>query len=187
MSQSTDILDQLDNYEPVTDREKKSYKRHADSLQVRLKRKAFLLFNDLLKEQKNIPLEDLASMEEYINYDKNGFPVILIPKTVIKKLGSKGYQSDYYFSVNVTVGNNALIGGLSGQVKPTISCDVKVFDHDRAVVKKASFQQKANSNIKALSFPGRMFDKMGMDYIDMLVDIIQPQLETVLVGTIEQL
>lgn len=174
---SPEVLNALDDYKPVTEREKRLYSRNTDSLRVMIQRYAWEIYQAELNGRKNYNLPDKDALREYVKYADSGFPSILIPKTVVKKLVRDGYDADYYFSLGVSVDLRSLLGGFDSNIKPAVSCDIKVFSPDRDVVKKVDHRYQSETPIRSWDFPGHSFDKLAFDHIMILVRKLKPYVE----------
>ena len=135
---------------------------------------------------RTFPLESKDAIRDFVTYGNDGLPNVMIPKAVIKKLGKKGYESDYYFSftMNVDLSTLAKTMKFSGKVKPEYRCSIKVFDKDRSIVKKSEFKQKTKDPLKSLNFPKRKFDKLEKDYMDLLVEEMEPLMKEAIKQTV---
>lgn len=180
------ILDKLDSYEPKTSREKKHFEESKDYLQALLTEMSIALLYEELETKKSIKLEDKDALRDFATYGNDGLPIVIIPKAAIKKLKKKGYESDYYFRFNITIGLNLLMKGLPGQLKPEVTCSAKVFDMNGKVVKKVEEKIKTKTAIKMKDFPNRKFDKLDKDYMDLLVEKLKPQITDAVVAAVQQ-
>ncbi len=171
---SPDVLNALDDYDMVTEREKRLYNRNLDSLRVMMQRYACTIYYAEVNGRKKYNLPDKDALRDHVKYGKHGFPSILIPKTVVKKLVKNGYDADYYFSFAVSVDLRSLLGGFSSSIKPTISCDIKVFSPEREIVKKVNHSYKSNTPIRSFDFPMNSFDKLAFDHIMILSEKLKP-------------
>lgn len=182
-----EILDKLDAYEPKTTREKENFKDSKAYLDAMLTELAIQAVYTELVTQKDINLEDKDVLRDFITYGKDGLPVVIIPKNAIKKLMKKGYETDYYFVVNITTGLNLLMKGLPGQIKPQVTCTIKVFDKDRKQIKKVEEKVKTKTAIKMRDFPKRKFDKLDKDYMTILVEKLSPLISNAIIAASKQL
>lgn len=183
----SEILDKLDSYEPKTTREKDNFKESKAYLEAMLTELAINSIYTELAAQKEITLEDKDALRDYITYGKDGLPVVIIPKSAIKKLVKKGYETDYYFVVNLATGLNLLMKGLPGQIKPQVTCTIKVFDQDKKQVKKIEEKVKMKTAIKMKDFPKRKFDKLDKDYMTLLVEKLTPLVKEAFMAACKQL
>lgn len=185
----SDVMDKLDAYSPISEREKDKLKESKDYLDARVTEIFLNAIYTELADSKNIPLESKDAIRDFVTYGNDGLPNVLIPKAVIKKLGKKGYETDYYFSfsLNVDIPVLAKTNKFSGRVKPEYRCTIKVFDEDRAIVKKSEFKQKTKEPLLARDFPKRKFDKLEKDYIDLLVEEMKPLLGEAIKQTVAQI
>lgn len=170
---STEIIDRLDPYEPVTEREKSLYRRYQDTLNARLVQFALTPLNTLLKED-NISLAPTDALAEYLTYSKDGLPNILMPKRAIKKVGNNGYTTDYFFSFKLIVKAHGAIAGLSERVKPKVQCRIRVFDPSGEEVRDVESEILSSAFVKSSEFPQLSFDKIGLDHIEMLQHRLEP-------------
>ena len=182
-----EILDKLDAYEPKTTREKENFKDSKAYFDAMLTELAIQAVYTELVTQKDINLEDKDVLRDFITYGKDGLPVVIIPKNAIKKLMKKGYETDYYFVVNITTGLNLLMKGLPGQIKPQVTCTIKVFDKDRKQIKKVEEKVKTKTAIKMRDFPKRKFDKLDKDYMTILVEKLSPLISNAIIAASKQL
>lgn len=183
-----EVLDDLDNYKPFTDREKQRLYANVDSLRSNIQRYAWGIFQAELAKQKNIKIPDKEALKEYdVQYTRNGFPSILIPKTVIKKLTKLGCPADYYFSLGVNVEMRSQFSVFNEKVKPTINCDIKVFSPDREIIKELDHRLKSEEIINSSDISGSTFSKMSYRHILLLVDVLKPMIEQAIKETVEQM
>lgn len=181
VNSSAEILERLDTYELTTEREKSLYNRYQDTLDARLVRFALSPVYTQL-DAAAIALEPKEALAELVTYGKDGLPSILIPKQVIKRLTNKGYTSDHYFIVKISIEANGFVAGVSKRVKPKVRCQIKVFNPEREVVKNVESEILSANFIKSTEFPNLRFDKIGLDYIEML----QARLEPLVLQAIEE-
>jgi hypothetical protein len=180
------IYDRLDSYEPATDREKYNFKRYQDSLDVHMTNIGLeSLYANLTK--RSLDIQPLNAIEEWVDYNKNGLPNILLPKPIIKRLKEKGYETDYYLSISISVEPNSMFGGLSGSVKPKASCQIKIFNTDRDVVAKYDAEIESSSKIQERDFPRLKFDKTAYDHILMLMPYLKPLVQDAVKLAVEKL
>ncbi len=173
-SSSPEVLNALDDYDPETEREKRLYNRNMDSLRVMMQRYAWEVYQAELNGRKKYNLPDKDALRDHVQYADNGFPSILIPKTVVKKLVKNGYDADYYFSLGVNVSHRSALGGLSSNVKPTVDVDIKVFSPERDIVTKVDHRYKSDTPIRSWDFPANSFDKLAFDHIMILAEKLKP-------------
>jgi hypothetical protein len=186
-SSSPDVLNALDDFKMETEREKKLYNRNLDSLRVMVQYMAYDAFYEELSSKKNIKIADKDALRDHVQYDKTGFPSILIPKTVVKKLVNNGYEADYYFSLGVSVNLPGVFSGINTVVKPSITCDIKVFSPDRDVVKNVDNRYKIDKGFKSFDFPERNFDKLAFDHIMILAKKLKPYVEEAVKEVVEKM
>lgn len=184
---SPEILNALDDYKPETEREKRLYNRNMDSLRVMMQRYAWEIYQAELNGRKNYNLPDKDALREHVKYADNGFPSILIPKTVVKKLVRDGFEADYFFSLGVSVDLRSLLGGFDSNIKPAVSCDIKVFSPDRDVVKKVDHRYQSDTPIRSWDFPGHSFDKLAFDHIMILAEKLKPLVRQAVKETVEMM
>lgn len=170
---SAGILDRLDTYELTTEREKSLYNRYQDALNARLVRFALDPFYAELAIAETT-LEPKEALTEYLTYGKDGLPSVLFPKRAIKRVTNKGYTADHYFSTKISIEANGIISGTSKRVKPKVSCQIKVFDAEGEEVSNVEAEVLAANFIKSTEFPNLTFDKIGLDYIEMLQSRLEP-------------
>lgn len=180
------VCDRLDKYEPESEREKLNYRRFQDSLNLHLTRMGVKTLYAQM-EAKSLNLEPTDAIAEWVNYNANGLPNVLIPKTVIKKLIGKGYASDYYLTIQVTAEPRSLVGGFAGGMTPKVACRIKIFDEERKVVAKYDGESVSNTSIRASEFPRPGFDKTSYDHILALVPYLTPLVEAAISNTVNQL
>ena len=100
---ASDVIDKLDAYNPISEREKEKLKESKNYLDAKITQ----LFLDAVYKElaatRNIPLESKDAIRDFVTYGNDGLPNVLIPKSVIKKLNKKGYETDYYFSFSMNV------------------------------------------------------------------------------------
>jgi hypothetical protein len=181
------LLNALDDYEPETEREKRLYNRNIDSLRVMMQHFAWEVYQAELNERKKFNLPEKEALRGHVQYATDGFPSILIPKTVVKKLAKNGYDADYYFSLGVDVTHRASLGGLSSNVKPIINCDIKVFSPERDIVAKVDYRYKSETSIRSWDFPANSFDKLAFDHIMILADKLKPLVRQAVIEVVSQL
>jgi hypothetical protein len=170
---SAAILERLDSYELTTEREKDLYVRYQDTLNVRLARVVLpVVYSQLAAAE--ITLEPKDALVDLVTYGQDGLPSILIPKQVIKRLANKGYTSDHYFVIKINMEAQGMMGGVTARVKPRARCQIKVFAAARKVVKEVDSERVATDFIRSTDFPRRRFDKIGLDYIEMLQARMEP-------------
>jgi hypothetical protein len=181
------LLNALDDYEPETEREKRLYNRNLDSLRVMMQHFAWEVYQVELNERKKFKLPEKDALRGHVQYAPDGFPSILIPKTVVKKLVKNGYEADYYFSLGVDVTHRASLGGLSSNVKPIINCDIKVFSPERDIVAKVDYRYKSETSIRSWDFPANSFDKLAFDHIMILAEKLKPLVRQAVKEVVSQL
>lgn len=186
-SSSGEVLNALDDYDPVTDREQRLYNRNVDSLRVMMQRYACEVYYAEINGRKNFNLADKDALRGHVKYGDNGFPSILIPKTVVKKLVRNGYEADYYFSLGINVTHRSALGGLSSNVKPTIVCDIKVFSPEREVVTNVDHRYKSDTPIRSWDFPANSFDKLAFDHIMILAEKLKPLVKQAVKETVSKM
>lgn len=180
------ICDRLDGYEPSTDREKNNYKRYQDSLNVHLSTIGLKsLYASLNK--RSLDIQPVDAIEEWVSYNSNGLPNILLPKPIIKRLKENGYETDYYLSVSISIDASSMFAALSGSVKPKANCQIKIFNPDREVVAKYDAEIQANSKIQDRDFPRLQFDKTAYDHILMLIPYLKPLVQDAIKSAVEKL
>ena len=184
---SSDLLNALDNYEPVTEREKKLLSRNTDSLKVMMQHYAFEVYYAELNIKKRYNLADKNALQGHVKYNKLGYPSIVLPKAVVKKLVKNKYDADYYFSLGVSVEHRSILGSLNSNIRPTISCDIKVYSPDREVVKNITHNYKDSSPIKSFDFPERKFDKLAFDHILILAEKLKPFVRQAVIETVARM
>ena len=173
-SSSGEVLNALDDYDPTTEREKRLYNRNVDSLRVMMQRYAWEIYQAELNGRKKYNIPDKDALRGHVKYATNGFPSILIPKTVVKKLVKNGYDADFYFSLGVNVGMRSTLTSLGSNVKPAVTVDVKVFSPEREIVKKIERRYKSDTAIRSWDFPANDFDKLAFDHIMILAKKLEP-------------
>jgi len=67
-----------------------------------------------------------------------------------------------------------MMAGVSKRVKPKVRCQIKVFNPEREVVKNIESEVLSADFIKSTEFPNLLFDKIGLDYIEMLQTRLEP-------------
>lgn len=173
LQSSAGILDRLDTYELITDREKSLYNRYQDTLSNRLARFALEPFYAELANA-SITLQPKDALAEYLTYGDDGLPSILFPKRAVKRLANKGYTGDYFFNTKISISANGIVTGTSERVKPKVTCQIKVYDAAGEEVKNVEVEVLSPNFIKSTEFPKLTFDKIGLDYIEMLQKRLEP-------------
>lgn len=182
-------IDKLSNDQKLyLDQSKESYKYNKFIMQERMDTTTLAKVYEAITS-KGIPLKDKDALQDFMTYNDNGIPSSAIPKTIIKKVIKKGYETDYYFSVNLmyTLGVGSMVKGLPGQVKPEMKCTIKVFDKEREVVKKAEGKFKLKKAIKRSDFPGRSFSKISERNISLLAKKLQPVIDGAIDAAIKKM
>ncbi len=179
---SDEVVNRLDRYEVETDRERDLMQRYDDTMNYRMQR---LVQEPLfaLMEEQGISLQPSDALRDFVNYGNDNMPSYLFPKQAIRKILNRGYETDYFFQIKISIEANSLMAGLMERVKPKITCTIKVFDAERDVVKEVQYQYVAADHIKETQFPGIRFDKLGLDYREMLLDRLDPMLMEAIVET----
>ena len=181
------LLDKLDSYEPKTSREKEQYKKNKAYFSALATEMAIGLVYQELETQKGIKLADKDALRDFIPYGNDGLPIVIIPKSAAKKMKKKGHETDYYFHFSVATGVSLVMKGLPGQLKPQVTCTIKVFDGDGKVIKKVEEKVKTKTAIKLKDFPKRKFDKLDKGYISMLTQKLKPQITKAVIAAVKQL
>ncbi len=184
-----DWVEKLDDYKPVTSRVKDDLKANMKLLENTLEKGAAVSVYKVLVEQKKIVLKDQGALKDYVTYNQNGLPVPLIAKTAIKKVTGKGYQTDYYFVVNIlpSLSLGRMMKGLPGQFKPEMKCIIKIFDNNKEMIKKVEAKFKPKKPIKKGDFPKRKFDKLKKEYIILLAEKLQLVTDEAIKSAVKQL
>lgn len=184
-----DWVEQLDDYKPVTSRVKDDLKSNMKLLENMLEKGAAASVYRELAEQKKIILKDQDALKDFVTYNENGLPVPLIAKTAIKKVTGKGYETDYYFVVNIlpSLSLGRMMKGLPGQFKPEMKCIIKIFDNDKEMVKKVEAKFKPKKPIKRGDFPKRKFDKLKAEYMTLLAEKLQLVTDEAIKAAVKQL
>ena len=183
----TEVFNKLDPYEPATTREKESFENSKKYFQGLVVNHFIKFIYDELEQAKGIQLQPINAMRDYIDYDKDGMPLFIIAKSAINSVMKNGYETDYFFKFDIGAEINIIMKGLAGQVKPNVTCGIKVWDKSKKVVKKANEKYKSKSAIKLTYFPKSKFDKLDDGYMRLLFEKIKPQWETVVKAAINDL
>lgn len=186
LQSSAGILDRLDTYELTTEREKSLYNRYQDTLSARLARFALdPVYAELAAA--DITLEPKQALAEHLTYGKDGLPSILMPKRAIKRVGNKGYTTDYFFNIKISIEAHGMVTGVSKRVKPKVRCQIKVYDAAGEDIKNEEAEVLASDYIKSTEFPNLIFDKIGLDYIEMLQKRLEPLVLEAVEAAVEKL
>ena len=183
----TDLINKLDPYEPSTTREKEQFTQSKKYFQGLVVNHFIQFIYEELEQSKGITLASKNALRDYIDYDKDGMPLFIIANSALTKVMKNGYETDYFFKFDIGAEVNIIMKGLAGQVKPNVTCGIKVWDDTKKVVKKVNEKLKVKSAIKLTSFPKSKFDKLDDGYMRMLFDKMKPHWETVVKAAISEL
>ncbi len=171
------FVDKLDTYTPATSREKEKAKNFNTAFEAQISN---LIYEKVVAEMqtKEIEMLPLNTLTDEILYGSSNFPVLLIPKKKIKKMGSKDI-ADYFFVFNVNVGDAIDLASiaLSKSATPKITINIKVFDKAGNMLKKGTGEIKGDRPIKSKDFVGKRFDKLDGDYIEPLLEYLTPTID----------
>ena len=174
-SVSPDLLDRLDNYQPMTDRERVLLKNNLDSLTAWISVDLAIALYEAF-ERKGLPFEPVDALRDYLPYDHMGLPSVLIAKSAIKKLDKQGYRSDLYFSFQLNVGVRGILQGIGTRIRPKMECTLKIFSPERELIRTLQVDWAAEEHIDSAEFPRRRFDKLSFDHLLQLYDRLRPAL-----------
>jgi len=183
----TDLINKLDPYEPATTREREQFEKSKKYFQGLVVNHFINFIYDELEQAKEIKLAPKNALRDYIDYDKDGMPLFIIAKSALNKVIKNGYETDYFFKFDLGAEVNIIMKGLAGQVKPNVTCGIKVWDTSKKVVKKVNEKHKVKSAIKLTGFPKAKFDKLDDGYMRLLFDKMKPHWETVVRAAIQEL
>lgn len=184
---SDELTKRLDNYEPKTKREKENYFESKQFYDSALEEYTIAQIYTALTEKAGLKLEEKDALIDYIMYGDNGLPSILIPKSAIKKIVKKGHQTDYYFVFNINIGISIAGTLLPGTLKPEVKCEVKVFSPKKELVKKIVGKNDGKTAIRMKDFPHKKFDKLEIEYMELLVEKIKPMITEAVLAAAEKL
>lgn len=185
-----DLLDKLDPYSPTTSREKENFMEAKQYLEQKLLNNLHSMISDGLAEA-DIETAPMNTLEDYkITYNRYGYPNTLIAKSVVKKARKNGYESDHFIVVKSTIGSASDILGsakLARQVKDEVKITCNILDAEGKKVNSAEGKFKASTPKKAKSFPSGKFDKMEVEYMDELLEILKPSMQNAVDKLLENL
>lgn len=185
-----DLLDNLDPYSPTTSREKENFMEAKQYLEQKLLNNLHSMLSESLAEA-DIETAPMNSLEDYkILYNRYGYPNTLIAKSVVKKAKKNGYESDHFLVVKSSIGAASDILGtakLARQVKDEVKITCNILDADGKKVHSAEGKFKASTPKKAKSFPSGKFDKMEVEYMDELLEILKPSMQSAIDKLLEKL
>lgn len=136
----TFLLGHLDKYEPATSREKKTYAKIQENLNIDWQN---LLYNEVMEAFKEsaIKTEPINALENHKVLYSNGFPTILMAKSAIKKTVKNGYKSDNFIILRLeTEADTGLKGASSSIVNkftPVVKATIDVYSSDGKKVNSA--------------------------------------------------
>lgn len=172
----SELLNKLDPYEPKSSREEERLKIAKEFYDKLISNYALEVLYEELKSRKGIILEDKSALKSYITYD-DGLPVLFIPKSAIKNITKKGYVTDYFFNVALSVSLNTVMQALPGKAKPEVTCTIKIFTPERDLTKKVSQKIKDKKGVRNKDFPKSKFDKLNTNSVRLLVDMLKPYIK----------
>jgi len=185
------VLSKLDPYEPSTVREKENYREAKQYIEKKLVDNMSELTEKYLANHFSASLQPIQTLEDYkVVYNSKGYLNTMIVKSVIKKVNKKGYESDFFLACSVTLESTTDMLGkakLTKQFKPQITFNISIFDDQGTKLQKFQGKLKAENPIKAKSFPSLKFDKMEIEYMDLLLEMLQPDLEAALEKALSQI
>ena len=173
-----DVLNSLDNYEPMSDPEKNLVRRLDRRLEKWYQDETFdLLLKQL--EGRGIQLLPLEETAKITRLNELGFPNPLTPKKPIKRKNDN--IADYFLNISINC-SKPLIGGLLG-FRPTSSIRIVLHDASGEKLKTINQTIKAQQPLKPNDFdePWSMaieqFDKLDWHHRDMLIGYLLPLVE----------
>lgn len=180
VSVSDDILSALDSNEPRSEREKENLVKTKYLLDELLIHKAFEIFESKLID-KSIELKPVDILKEQgINYNEYGFPELIPSKLIIKNLQKNGYNSDYFLSLDIIFNKVVDLFG-SGKLIKQFKLDTNVkctlFDQAGRKINISNGSTQGENLIRAKDFPEKKFDKMELEYMELLVEKLIPELD----------
>lgn len=181
---SSSLIDQLDSKKATYKSKQEAYKESQEYLKALMVEHAVNTIYAELATQKGIKLEDKKALKEYVTYAA-GLPLVLIPKSAIKKLKKRGYQSDHYFSFTISMDHD-ILGATPFEVSPRTKCNIKIFNANREVVKKIEEKHETDAVIKKRDFE-EGFSKFNSSDMEELADKLKPILTEAIIAAINQL
>lgn len=173
-----DVLNSLDNYEPMSDPEKNLVRRLDRRLEKWYQDETFdILLKQL--EGRGIQLLPLEETAKITRLNELGFPNPLTPKKPIKRKNDN--IADYFLNISINC-SKPLIGGLLG-FRPTSSIRIVLHDASGEKLKTINQTVKAQQPLKPNDFdePWSMaieqFDKLDWHHRDMLIGYLLPLVE----------
>ncbi len=181
---SANIPDQLDPKKAILSSAKESARANQAYLKALLQEYTVSTLYEELSTQHNIVLEEKEALREYTLFSE-GMPLVLIPKSAIKKILKKGYETDYFYSFMVSVTKD-IFGSASFEVIPEVKTTLKIFDTNRAIVKKIDQKYKEDKAIKKRDFENG-FSKFSDVDMEELAEKLKPAIKECIVGAVKQL
>ena len=181
---SANIPNQLDPKKAILPSDKESAHANQAYLKALLQEYTVTTLYDELSTQHNIVLEEKEALREYTLFSE-GMPLVLIPKSAIKKILKKGYETDYFYSFMVGVTED-IFGSASFEVIPEVKTTLKIFDNKRAVVKKIDQKYKEDKAIKKRDFENG-FSKFSDVDMEELAEKLQPAIKESIIRAVKQL
>ncbi len=183
-STSSLVINQLDGKKASYASQKEAFQESQKYLKALLEEYTVNTLYTELETQKGIRLEEKNALKEYLTYAQ-GLPLVLIPKSAIKKLKKRGYQSDHYFSFTISVDHD-ILGATPYEVAPRIKCTLKVFNANRETVKKIEEKYQPETIIKKRDFEDG-FSKFNSTDMEKLAEKLKPILHEGIIAAINQL
>lgn len=179
VSVSDDILNALDPNGPRSEKEKENLIETKYLLEEILIHEAFEIFESKLKE-KSIALKPVDILQAYgISYNEYGFPELIPSKLIIKNLQKNGFNSDYFLSLDVIFNKvDDLFGSgkLIKQFKLDTNVKCTLFDLAGRKINISNGNIQSKNLIRAKDFPEKKFNKMELEYMELLVEKLIPEL-----------
>lgn len=180
---SSTIAGKLDPKKAVLNSAKESQRTNQAYLKALLQEFAVTTLYDELSTQHNITLEKKEALRDYTLFSE-GLPLVLIPKSAIKKILKKGYETDFFHTIVLSVTED-IFGSASFEVIPEIKSTIKIFDNKRAVVKKIVQESKVENPIKKRDFE-HGFSKFSDVDMEELAEKLKPIIKENIVMAVKQ-